>query len=87
MIERIHWIEQQKQDGKCLEEIHMLLSPTVAPHEEIDVQDIRLQMQKLEHDVTYLITHLDDSERQKLRKKISPESIALMQSLLLILNN
>ena len=31
--------------------------------------------------------HLDDKERQKLRKKVSPESVALMQSLLLILNN
>ncbi|WP_420802151.1 MerR family transcriptional regulator [Solibacillus daqui] len=87
MIERIHWIEQQKQQGKCLEEIHKMLLPTEDAPEEIDVQDIRLQMRKLEHDVTILMEHLDDTERKKLRKKVSPESVALMQSLLLILNN
>lgn len=37
--------------------------------EEIDIQDIRLQMRKLEHDVTLLMENLDDNERQKLRKK------------------
>lgn len=87
MIERIHWIEAQKRLGKCLDEIHSLLAPTEEKLEEIDIQDIRLQMRKLEHDVTVLMEHLDDNERQKLRKKVSPESVALMQSLLLILNN
>lgn len=87
MIERIHWIEEQKQQGKSLEEIHLLLMPTEQKHEEIDVQDIRLQMRKLEHDVSALMENLDEKERQKLRKKVSPESVALMQSLLLILNN
>ncbi|WP_341323889.1 MerR family transcriptional regulator [Solibacillus sp. FSL H8-0523] len=87
MIERIHWIEEQKRQGKCLEEIHTMLAPSKEAPEVIDVQDIRLQMRKLEHDVTILMEHLDDTERQKLRKKVSPESVALMQSLLLILNN
>ena len=87
MIERIHWIEEQKRQGKCLEEIHTMLAPSKEAPEEIDVQDIRLQMRKLEHDVTILMEHLDDTERKKLRKKVSPESVALMQSLLLILNN
>ncbi|MER2030489.1 MAG: MerR family transcriptional regulator [Solibacillus sp.] len=87
MIERIHWIEEQKNLGKCLEEIHRSLGPSKEEPEEIDIQDIRLQMRKLEHDVTVLMEHLDDKERQKLRKKVSPESVALMQSLLLILNN
>ena len=87
MIERIHWIEDQKKQGKCLEEIHALLSPTKEHSEEIDVQDIRLQMRKLEHDVSVLMENLDVNEKQKLRKKVSPESVALMQSLLLILNN
>lgn len=87
MIERIHWIEHQKKLGKSLEEIHALLSPTVETHEEIDIHDIRLRMRKLEKDVTLLMEHLDDNERQKLKKTVSPESLALMQSLLLILNN
>jgi MerR family transcriptional regulator, copper efflux regulator len=87
MIKRIHWIEDQKKQGRSLEEIHTLLSPTEEQIEEIDVHDIRLQMRKLEHDVSLLMEHLDDNEKQKLRKKVSPESVALMQSLLLILNN
>lgn len=89
MINRIHWIEEQKRQGKCLDEIHRLITPTENKPEEIeiDVQDIRLQMRKLEHDVTVLMEHLDEKERQKLRKKVSPESVALMHSLLLILNN
>lgn len=87
MIERIHWIEEQKKLGKCLDEIHNMLSPTEQSPEEIDIQDIRLQMRKLEQDVTMLMGNLDDKERKKLRKKVSPESVALMQSLLLILNN
>ena len=87
MIERIHWIEEQKRQGKCLEDIHTLLTPTEQHCEEIDVQDLRLQMRKLEHDVSVLMEHLDDNEKQKLRKKVSPESVALMQTLLLILNN
>ena len=87
MIERIHWIEEQKRLGKCLEDIHSMLSPTENEPQEIDIQAIRLQMRKLEHDVTVLMVHLDDKERQKLRKKVSPESVALIQSLLLILNN
>ncbi|MBD8035246.1 MerR family transcriptional regulator [Solibacillus sp. A46] len=87
MINRIHWIEEQKKQGKCLDEIHRLIVPAENEPEEIDVQDIRLQMRKLEHDVNVLMEHLDEKERQKLRKKVSPESVALMQSLLLILNN
>ena len=44
MIERIHWIEEQKKQGKCLEEIHTLLLPTEEQPEEIDVQDIRKEI-------------------------------------------
>lgn len=55
--------------------------------EEVDVQEIRLQMKKLEHDVAKLMDQLDEKEKQKIRKKMSPESVALMQSLLLLLNN
>ncbi len=87
MIKRIHWIEEQKAQGKCLEEIQTMLTPTEEYHEEIDVQLIRLQMRKLEHNVNVLMEHLDEDEKQKLRKKVSLESVALMQSLLLILNH
>ena len=87
MTERIHWIEEQKKRGKSLEEIRKLLQMDTPIEEEVDIQDIRLQMRKLEHDVAKLMEQMDDKERQKLRKKVSPESVALMQSLLLILNN
>ena len=87
MIERIQWIEEQKKCGKSLEEIHSLLQIDTPIEEEIDIQDIRLQMRKLEHDVAKLMEQMDDKERQRLKKKVSPESVALMQSLILILNN
>ena len=87
MTERIHWIEEQKQSGKSLEDIRSLLQIDTPIEEEVDIQDIRLQMRKLEHDVAKLMEQMDDKERQKLRKKVSPESVALMQSLLLILIN
>ncbi|KGR82883.1 MerR family transcriptional regulator [Lysinibacillus odysseyi] len=87
MVERIHWIEEQKADGKSLEEIRRMLNVEEPIAEEVDVQEIRLQMKKLEHDVAKLMGQLDEKEKQKIRKKVSPESVALMQSLLLLLNN
>ncbi len=87
MAERIHWIEEQKSQGKCLEEIRRLLNVGEPIAEEVDIQEIRLQMKKLEHDVAKLMEQLDENEKQKIRKKVSPESVALMQSLLLLLNN
>ena len=87
MTDRIHWIEQQKSEGKCLEEIRRLLNVVEPIAEEVDIQDIRLQMKKLENDVAKLMEQLDENEKQKIRKKVSPESVALMQSLLLLLNN
>lgn len=87
MADRIHWIEEQKSQGKCLEEIRRLLNVKEPIAEEVDIQEIRLQMKKLEHDVAKLMEQLDDNEKQKIRKKVSPESVALMQSLLLLLNN
>ena len=87
MADRIHWIEQQKSEGKCLEEIRRLLNVEEPIAEEVDIQDIRLQMKKLENDVAKLMEQLDENEKQKIRKKVSPESVALMQSLLLLLNN
>lgn len=87
MAERIQWIEEQKSQGKSLEEIRRLLNIEKPLTEEVDIQEIRLQMKKLEHDVSKLMDQLDEKEKQKIRKKVSPESVALMQSLLLLLNN
>ncbi|MER2190558.1 MAG: MerR family transcriptional regulator [Solibacillus sp.] len=85
MIDRIHWIEEQKSEGKGLQQIAALLGAPV--EEEIDVQDIRLQMRKLEQDVRGLMNQLDDQEKENLKKNVTPESVALMQSLFLLLNS
>lgn len=84
MVERIHWIEEQKKQGYLLE--HIAKQIKEANYEEIDIQTIRLQMRKLEKDVSVLLQHLDESDKQVVKKKVSPESVALMQSLLLLIN-
>lgn len=85
MIDRIHWIEEQKTSGKCLQQIAAMLDVPVI--EEIDVQDIRLQMRKLEQDVRGLMNQLGDQEKENMKKNVTPESVALMQSLFLLLNS
>ncbi len=88
MIERLHYIEQRKLEGLSLEEIQHELN--ITPYEEIDVQTLRLKMQDLEHDVTSLLAQMDKQDKkniQTIKKNVSPESIALMQSLLLLINN
>ncbi len=88
MIERLHFIEQRKQQGLTLVEIQHELN--ITPYEEIDVQILRLKMQDLEHDVTSLLEQLDKQDHKKIehiKKNVSPESIALMQSLLLLIHN
>ena len=84
MVDRIQWIEKQKKQGYSLEQIAQLINE--ANYEEIDIQTIRLQMRKLEKDVSVLLQHLDESDKQVVKKKMSPESVALMQSLLLLIN-
>ena len=80
-------MKSKRNRGKSLEDIRSLLQIDTPIEEEVDIQDIRLQMRKLEHDVAKLMEQMDEKERQKLKKKVSPESVALMQSLILILNN
>lgn len=87
MIDRLQYIEQRKHDGLSLEEIQSELH--ITPYEEIDVHTIRLKMQNLEHDVTSLLAQLekqDQKNSQSIKKNVSTESIALMQSLLLLIN-
>lgn len=88
MIERLHYIEQRKQEGLSLIEIQHELN--ITPYEEIDVQILRIKMQDLEHDVTSLLEQMnkqDNKDIEKIKKNVSPESIALMQSLLLLIHN
>ncbi|MEQ6355815.1 MerR family transcriptional regulator [Lysinibacillus sp. M3] len=88
MIERLHYIEQRKQQGLSLIEIQHELN--ITPYEEIDVQMLRVKMQDLEQDVTTLLEQInkqDNKDIEKIKKNVSPESIALMQSLLLLIHN
>lgn len=87
MAERITWIEEQKSQGKSLESIRAMLENDTPIEEEIDIQEIRLQMRKLEKEVGLLMQQTDEKQKQQIKKKVSPESVALMQSLLLLLNN
>ncbi len=88
MIERLQFIEQRKQQGLSLVEIQQELN--ITPYEEIDVQMLRLKMQDLEHDLASLLEQMnkqDDKKIETIKKNVSPESIALMQSLLLLIHN
>ncbi|MFJ7697585.1 MerR family transcriptional regulator [Lysinibacillus fusiformis] len=88
MIERLQFIEQRKQQGLSLVEIQHELN--ITPYEEIDVQMLRLKMQDLEHDVASLLEQMnkqDDKKIETIKKNVSPESIALMQSLFLLIHN
>ncbi|MEY9973731.1 MerR family copper efflux transcriptional regulator [Lysinibacillus sp. RC46] len=83
MIERLHIIEQRKQQGLSLIEIQHELNTS---HEEIDVQLLRVKMQ----DVTSLLEQINKQDNkyiEKIKKNVSPESIALMQSLFLLIHN
>ncbi|MEG0258972.1 MAG: MerR family transcriptional regulator [Lysinibacillus sp.] len=87
MIERLHFIEQRKVDGLSLEEIQNELK--IVRYVEVDVQSLRIKMQNLEHDVSFLLEQMDKEDIQniqKIKKNVSTESIALMQSLLLLIN-
>jgi len=87
MIDRLYFIEQRKQEGLSLGEIQQALS--ITSYEEIDVQMLRLKMQDLEHDVSSLLVQMNNQDNkniQSIKKNVSPESIALMQSLLLLIN-
>ena len=86
MIERIHQIEEHKAAGKSLEQIRSLLNVEAPVEVEVDIQEIRLQMQKLEKDVAVLVEQMDETERQQLKKKVSSESMSLMRSLILLLS-
>jgi MerR family transcriptional regulator, copper efflux regulator len=86
-IERLHFIEQCKQDGMSLEEIKRMILEKNA--EEIDVLELRLKIKGLEKEVTEILAHLDKNDlknHEYVKKNISNESLSLIQTLLLLLN-
>ncbi|WPK11052.1 MerR family transcriptional regulator [Lysinibacillus louembei] len=84
-IEQLHFIERKKKEGLSLEQIKHLIEPKM---EEIDIQDIRVQMQQLEKEVALLVTKLskeDQLAKQNIVTKMKQDSNTLIQSLLLLI--
>lgn len=85
-IERIAFIEKCKEEGLTLEEIKTKVIDNYS--EEVDVLELRLKIQGLEEDVTKALSQLketDPAKYESVRKKLSHESLSLIQSLLLFL--
>lgn len=86
MIQLIEEIEYKKSQGMSLEEIKK--SMNLAYSEEIDLHELRLRIQLLEKDVSHLVQQLEqtnEGNKQLIKQNISTESVALMQSLLLLI--
>lgn len=85
-IDRLRIIEDKKSAGMSLEDIkHELEKDSV---EEIDIHEIRLHMKYLEKEVSHLIEQINNKEentQHTIKQKVSSESVALMQSLLLLI--
>ena len=85
-VQLIVEIEELKKQGLSLQEIAKKLNIKQAQYEEVDIQAIRIHMQELEKEVKLLAAELEKSPNASsdTKKNVLPESIALMQSLLLI---
>ncbi|WP_198549774.1 MerR family transcriptional regulator [Macrococcoides caseolyticum] len=79
MVDRIKEIEQLKQEGMHLNEI----KNKFATHEVIDIQDLRLKINQLEHDIKHIAQSEDLTEARSLAKK----DLALIKALLLFIQN
>lgn len=86
-IERIKVIEQMKARGMCLNDIKQSLEKN-EQNDEIDLQNICLQMKTLQNEISTLVEKMQQQEQSKnnsIKNKVSSESVALMQSLLLLI--
>lgn len=86
-VQLILKIEQLKSEGLSLQEIANILNIKQAQYEEVDIQAIRSQMLKLEKDVKLLAAEMakDPQTSSAIKRNVLPESVALMQSLLLLI--
>jgi len=86
-IERIKVIEQMKARGMCLNDIKQSLGKN-EQNDEIELQNICLQMKTLQNEISTLVEKMQQQEQSKnnsIKNKVSSESVALMQSLLLLI--
>ena len=85
-MEKLRIIEEKKAAGMSLEAIKQQLE--MEEIEEVDIQQLRIQMRYLEKEVSHLLVQIHSEEigtQRNIKQKISTESIALMQSLLLLI--
>ena len=80
MIQRVHWIEDEKKSGKSLQDIKQELLQ--APYEEIDVIQLRMQMRLLDQQMQQLMENIPEEEQQAFKRSISKEGVSLMKSLI-----
>ena len=86
-IERIEFIEKRKQDGMSLDDIKKEIIAKYS--EEVDVLELRLKIKGLEKEVSEILAQLEKTDKKKfddMKKKISNESLSLIQTLLLLLS-
>ncbi|HZG72138.1 MAG TPA: MerR family transcriptional regulator [Chondromyces sp.] len=86
-IERINFIEKRKQEGLSLDEIKKEMIEKYS--EEVDVLELRLKIKGLEKEVSEVLAQLEKNDQKKfeeVKKKISHESLSLIQTLLLLLS-
>jgi len=87
-IERITVIEKMKAQGMCLNDIKQSLENGNVLPEEIDLQKICQHMKTLKKEISALVEkmqHQDQSKKDSIKGEVSSESVALMQSLLLLI--
>ncbi|PYF07244.1 hypothetical protein BJ095_10534 [Ureibacillus chungkukjangi] len=72
----------------CLSDIKLSFENLNVQKEEIDIQDICNQMTSLKNEISTLVQKMQQQEQSKnesIKDKVSSESVALMQSLLLLI--
>ena len=94
-IERLMTIERLKIQGYSLQEIKLHFDNPVSlkadcnKHEEIDIYELRAKIHLLNKEVKQFIAnheHTDPKEFNKMNKFLRTDSVALMQTILLLLS-
>ena len=77
-----------KAQGMCLNDIKQSLEKGNVLPEEIDLQKICQHMKTLKNEISALVEKMqqqDQSKKDSIKDEVSSESVALMQSLLLLI--
>ena len=94
-IERLITIERLKKQGFSLQDIkHQFENPVTKvsecqTHEEIDIYELRAKIHLLNKEVQQFITNnelADEKDLKKMNKLLRNDSVALMQTILLLLS-